>query len=418
MNKKPSLWNLFAIYSVIFMANGVYLVSPAIDTLAKAFPQEAYSSVLLVYTIPSLIAFPFALISGRLLGIRVRYRRALPVIALVNLAAGSVPFFLDSLAPILVCRAVYGMSIGLLAPQGAALILSTYDGADRYRYTGYANFSIGIAGVVYSFLAGFLCDLGWRYVFLGHLVGLLPLLLIVFFLKEPEKEPAGTPEDGQDEKEPAVPLEAELVRNAPSEMTPEARRSRRKKVVRLVLFVMGVYLACQSQMLVASSIVAYEGLGDAKMTAVVLAGATVGTLLSGLVFNTYYRLVRRYRIPVAIFSCAVFTLPILVNSIPVMFLALTLESMALMFNFSMINLRASSFFPKSEAGKGTSIVQCSEKAGTFIATYFVNALVLFAGRAGFPSDPYKAPLLAGAVIYVVIALIDAFVSGSEVELPD
>ena len=37
---------LSAIYSLIFLSNGTLLLSPAIDTMLQAFPQEAYSKML------------------------------------------------------------------------------------------------------------------------------------------------------------------------------------------------------------------------------------------------------------------------------------------------------------------------------------------------------------------------------------
>ena len=39
---------LSAIYSLIFLSNGTLLLSPAIDTMVQAFPQEPYSKILLL----------------------------------------------------------------------------------------------------------------------------------------------------------------------------------------------------------------------------------------------------------------------------------------------------------------------------------------------------------------------------------
>ena len=58
--------NLLAVYSLLFINNTGMLMSPSMDTLVNAFPFEPYSKVLLISTLPSLVALPFILLSGNM----------------------------------------------------------------------------------------------------------------------------------------------------------------------------------------------------------------------------------------------------------------------------------------------------------------------------------------------------------------
>ena len=58
--------NLLAIYSMIFLNNMGMLMSPSMDTLVNAFPSEPYSKVLLISTLPALVALPFIMLAGNL----------------------------------------------------------------------------------------------------------------------------------------------------------------------------------------------------------------------------------------------------------------------------------------------------------------------------------------------------------------
>ena len=384
--------SIAAIYSLIFLSNGTLLLSPAMDTMVRNFVDEPYSKVLLLYTLPSLVALPFTLLSALVMGKRVPYRTALLTVVPVYLVSGVAPFFLKSLNAVLACRALFGMCIGMLAPQGNALILRTFSGEERYRFLGYSSVVIGLAGVVFQFLSGFLCTVGWNYVFLGHLVAIVPLVLILFFLEEPS-----IPEE---ELQPKV----------------EAPKGSFLKpgVIPLFGLVCVLYICSQTKMLTLSSIVASEGMGDSVVSAGILSMATVGAILGGLAFPYFCKFVPKYRTAILIAVLSITTLCNLVNSPMVIAAGYGIGTMAFMMNLSLVTVRASRLFPASESSKATTVIQFADKGGVFLSTYYTTAIKWMAETFHWPISVYKAPVAVCVAIYALAAVYDWKKYGADV----
>lgn len=384
---------LSAIYSLIFLSNGTLLLSPAIDTMVRAFPTEPYSKILLLYTLPSLVALPFALLSALVMGKKLPYRTVLLIVVPAYLFTGTVPFFLKSLNAALLCRAGFGMCVGILAPQGNALILRTFSGEERYRFLGYSSVVIGLAGVVFEFLSGFLCTIGWNFVFLGHLAAVIPLLLIIFFLEEPSTF-------GEEAR--------------PQAQSSVKRSFLRPNVISLFGLVCILYICSQTKMLTLSSIVTSEGMGDSVTSAGILSMATVGAIAGGLLFPHFCRLVPRYRTSILIAVLSVTTFCNLVNSPVIIAAGYGIGTMAFMMNLSLMTVRASRLFPDTEASKATTVIQFADKGGVFLSTYYTTAIKWTSEHFNWGISPYKAPVAVCALVYGLIALYDAKKYGPDV----
>lgn len=387
--KARNLVGLLAIYSLIFLSNGTMLLSPAMDTLVASFPDAPYGKVLLTYTLPSLVALPFTMLSGSVVGRRLRYRTMLLTVVPCYLISGIGPVLANTLDGVLACRAVYGACIGMIAPQGNALILRTFQTEERYRYLGYSNIVVGIAGVAFQMLGGYLCVYGWRAIFLGYTVAVIPLLLIWVGLKEP----------------------------APVERAEEEKRRQihiPKESVMLFLLVAALYICSQSKMLTLSSIVASEGIGDSKTSAAILSVATVGAVLAGVVFPWFCRKVKRYRIPILVGVLAATTICNLINSPTVIAVGYGIGTTAFMMNLNLMTLRASRIYGTERSGQATGLIQLGDKCGCFLATYFTTAAVWAADMAGAPFSKYKAPVVACVIVYTVAAVLDIKRYGADV----
>ena len=172
-----------SLLAIFFTSMGVATVSPAMAKLAAQFPSNNYA---LISTLPTLFIVPTTLWAGAVAGKKIRYRTISLVGILLFLIGGIAPFFLtESFTVLLICRAVFGIGVGLRASLGNALVMQYYTGKEQADMLGYGNLISNFGGVLLQMVAGSLAEYGWNYTFLAHLLGLFSLLLLVF---QPEPE--------------------------------------------------------------------------------------------------------------------------------------------------------------------------------------------------------------------------------------
>lgn len=158
---------------------------PAMRDHFAATPNADYW-VRLVLTAPALfiaIAAPFV---GTLID---RFGRK-PLLALAVLLyglAGTSGAILNDIGLILVGRVFLGLSVAGIMTTATALIADYYSGAARAQFLGFQAAFMGLGGVMFLSLGGFLADVNWRMPFLIYLLALLIFPLVVFVLSEPDR---------------------------------------------------------------------------------------------------------------------------------------------------------------------------------------------------------------------------------------
>jgi MFS family permease len=173
-----------ALMALFFTSMGVAAISPAMAKLAAAFPGHNYA---LISTLPTLFIVPTTLWAGTVAGRRLRFRTLSVLGILLFLLGGTAPFFLpESFSLLLVCRAMFGIGVGLRASLGNALVLQFYRGRRQAEMLGYGTLVSNLGGVLFQLAGGALAEIGWRFTFLAYLLGWISLLLVWF---QPEPAP-------------------------------------------------------------------------------------------------------------------------------------------------------------------------------------------------------------------------------------
>lgn len=158
---------------------------PAMRDYFAATPNADYW-VRLVLTVPALfiaIAAPFV---GTVID---RFGRK-PLLAFAVLlygVAGTSGAGLNDMGMILVGRVLLGLSVAGIMTTATALIADYYIGAARAQFLGFQAGFMGLGGVLFLSLGGFLADVNWRMPFLIYLLALLILPLVVLVLPEPNR---------------------------------------------------------------------------------------------------------------------------------------------------------------------------------------------------------------------------------------
>jgi len=164
------------------------MISPALPGMAEAFKDtpDADFLVRLILTMPALFV---ALGSPFIGGLLDRWgRKPILLISLIMFVlAGSAGFFLDTLAMILVSRALLGLAVAGIMSGFMTLIIDYFEGESLNRFLGLNGASVCLGGILGLVASGFLADIGWRFPFLIHLIGVLIFIGVVLFIEEPNK---------------------------------------------------------------------------------------------------------------------------------------------------------------------------------------------------------------------------------------
>lgn len=158
---------------------------PAMRDYFAATPNADYW-VRLVLTAPAL----FIAIGAPLVGTLIDRFGRKPLLALAVLLygiAGTSGALLNDIGLILVGRVLLGLSVAGIMTTATALIADYYLGAARAQFLGFQAAFMGLGGVVFLSLGGFLADVNWRMPFIIYLLALLIFPLVVFVLPEPNR---------------------------------------------------------------------------------------------------------------------------------------------------------------------------------------------------------------------------------------
>jgi MFS family permease len=163
-------------------------IAPSLPTMREHFatlPNADYL-VRLALTLPAL----FIAIGAPLVGIIIDRlgRKPLLLLALgLYGIAGASGFVLNDLNWLLVGRAFLGVSVAGIMTIATTLIADYYTGATRAQFLGLQASFMGLGGVLFLILGGFLADLSWRLPFLIYLIALTLVPLAFFSLPEPSR---------------------------------------------------------------------------------------------------------------------------------------------------------------------------------------------------------------------------------------
>lgn len=163
-------------------------IAPSLPTMRDYFaatPNADYW-VRLVLTVPALFIAIGALFVGTIID-RFGRKRLLALSVLLYGIAGTSGAVLNDIGMILVGRVLLGLSVAGIMITATALIADYYIGAARAQFLGFQAAFMGLGGVVFLSLGGFLADVSWRMPFLIYLLALLILPLVVFVLPEPNR---------------------------------------------------------------------------------------------------------------------------------------------------------------------------------------------------------------------------------------
>jgi MFS family permease len=356
--------------------------TPALADIAAAFPNAKQTSVAMLATIPSLFSVPCALITGRLLGRRVRYRTMALAAILLTIAGGLLPLFLNSLGLIIAARAMMGVGLGILNPITPSITMLELPKEFAQRQMGVNGATANAAAIVYQMIGGFACAISWRYSFLAYLLAVPVLPIVMMYLREPK-----------------IYMESERIEHDQS--FGAAIRAFGKPFwgwFALSFFFITLFYAYITNI---SSIIANNNYGTASSSALVLAVFSIGGVIGGHIMSKLINKIEQGVFILAGMICFAGKIILVVGgNIALIYLG----SIVYGFGYGMILPAIPLFAGMSVAPRqrafAISVIMVANGLGTFLSAY------IFAGIASAIGVNWdRLPILASSWGYLVISTI-------------
>lgn len=168
------------IFALLIYTKGMQ--TPALATIAAAFPDVPESIIKLIDTIPALMMCVFSLLTGWMTT-RLSLKKC-ALIACVLHAFGVLPIFGGGIRSILLSRVIFGAGYGMIQVLASAIITDLFAGNTKSTLMGLKSGLGALAGIVLPLLGGILVVYDWRYCFIDMLLSVPILLIIAFFLPD------------------------------------------------------------------------------------------------------------------------------------------------------------------------------------------------------------------------------------------
>lgn len=286
LSDKKKLKLIVSILSVSFCCDSAMWINASIESIALAFPQVEYSTVLLISTIPYLTCVVAALLFGFVAGRKIGYRPLIIIGLFMTVLSGVGDFLVSDIMVVLVLRGIYGFGLGLLLGLNA-YIMTVFDGATANKVIGLHVGFINIGSVIMQIACGALTDIAWNYAYLGYFVLIIPLILVIANFKEPAHvaEAAGTAAPQASKEHQGIHLPA--------------------RVWLYIILIFVAVLLYYPLLALMSTYLANYGISSATIAGIVLAMYTAGSAVGGFAHPWLCRVMGRFVLPARFFIMAI-----------------------------------------------------------------------------------------------------------------
>lgn len=382
--------------------------TPALADIAAAFPQEKQTTVALLATIPSLFSVPCSLITGRLLGRRLRYRTMAIAGVLLMIIGGLLPLMLHSLKLIVCARAMMGIGLGILTPIAPSATLLALPRGRAQRQMGVNASAANAAAIVYQLIGGFACAVSWRYSFLAYVLIIPVLPLVLLFMREPqmlqESNPEQTPLSVQDTEQKQEPAQAIEVLSENDKKHAFGKPYWGWFVLNFVFIVL--FYAYITNI---SSIIADNNYGTASASALVLAVFSLGGTYGGHIMSRMIAKIQKRVFILAGLACFLGEIALVMgNNLAMMLLGSLVFGVGFGMMMPSIALFSGYAVRPEQRAFALSINSIGNGVGTFLSAYLFAAI---AALFGITWDRF--PILFSAAGTLLIAAV--FATGEAVK---
>lgn len=374
--KKQYLLSFTTIMSIFCMGQIPGSIDAAISLIAEEFHLSSTTG-LYVTTISALASVIFSMLVGMFAGKRIGYRKLIYFCAITEMLGCLLPFLVNNFGLILVLRALFGIGFGGMMSLENTITTILIPKEKRASVLGFGTFFGFGANCLLQFLGGVLADIHWNYVFLNHLLLLIPFAIVLFLCPDIDSlAKAEQPAEENTEKEPMP------------------------KNVFAMWCMMGIMGITIAPLLIGCSFLSTEIHPSAAIAGVVAVFFSVGCMLGGLCYPHVFKYLRRHSLPLFLLVTATgYVGCALARNIPLLCIMIFIGGMG----FSMSQASAMMILGLAASPSQLAMVSASMMAlfnlGMFLSSPF-DALV---GK--ITGDSLYLPLYIGAALLVLFAVV-------------
>lgn len=384
-NQKTKLTalNYVAVLSVFLFSGAGSFMNAAMQTMMDAWPELSATTVRMISSVPPLVSLPVMLVVGSIVGKKISFRMC-SILGTLCIAVGGVgPYFLHSnWTVILLLRAVLGVGVGFVGMRNA-LVTEAVPPEKSAAFIGYGAVLYNLGNVLANPLVGILCQKGWQYSFLYDAIAFIPLILIILFLKEPEREETA---------------EAE---------TKSVKADGDKIGWRIYyLCIMQFLTCCVLYPLLSgmSTFITDKNLGSAAIVGTILSSYTLAGAVCNFFLDPITKIFKRFTISfLCLMVAAGEAIIIFFPSIPTIFIGCVLAGIGFGVGISVFQIYNGQDAPASKAAFTSTLILAMLQLAIFASNYFIagcHAIFHCATDA-------ESAFVGGMAVYLVMAVVSA-----------
>ena len=366
---------------------GIPIIS-ALQNIATALDIPE-NTVKLLITMPNLTMIVSCLAGGIVVGRRLSYKPHMIIASIIMVISGTAPFFMADFTIILVMRGIFGLGLGFMTPVISSVVYRLYPEEERAKIIGLSSASMFTSSVLYTLLGGYLGSYSWQHVFLIHIAGLIPLIVVLPLLPKLRKEGAGANKDAD------LPKQGIFTRMPPKCL--------------LFIILNFVFQMLSFPILVnVSFILAELGIESSSTASILLTINTVASAIAGLAFGFIAKAFRRFALPLSLGVSAVgMVVAALSESYALLLIGTSLGSAGTAIMGTALLLEAGFYVKRENIGLFSGVNMAASCIGGFCMTAYTGLLARF----GLVSS--RSPLMVsgiGVAVLLIIMLAYAIIS--------
>lgn len=379
------------IFSLYFFAPTISAISPALASMASAYPTIDVATLGYIVTITAAFQAVTAVLAGLVAGKAFSFKSMLVFASLLYVLSGCFPYLLqdgEGFEMMLVTRALFGVATGIVMPLSNSLVMAFFDDKmERASLIGKGNVFLNLGTIVTNLIGGYLCLISWQTTFLVYGLGIVMLVFSIFCV------PAGKSSGLEDEA------------------TKSERSSSGFPLVALtyILIFLMAGVATQPLLVYNAQFLSNSGIGDSVTAGYMITFFSIGGILASWGFSRIFNKIHEWLIPLSFVIIIAAALLGFIGSNPdggnlVLYATgIFLSGFALLLITCCTPLAVTVIVKPEMTTTAMGLIAFATAIGTFLAAPFAQLVTFICG-----SDDVRLVLLGAIVCAVITGIISFF----------